>query len=268
MTQSFSRANLLLAVVVVAYLSLLLAFVLVAPRFPITEPPGVTLDDPPSPELQLIPPDFRQIAVVSERKQAFFDFMRPLVAHYNSLYAQERQRLLEIVHKKNNGHELSPSDLRKLRAWSEKLFVPAELSPEEKLAMLQRRLNTLPEAMVLAQAAAESGWGRSRFARDAYNYFGQWCYTPGCGLVPRQRSTGAAHEVRKFDSPVGSVRSYFLNINTHNAYRALRDKRLALEQAGEKVTGSALVGELGSYSQRGQLYIDELRLIIRGNNLE
>lgn len=49
------------------------------------------------------------------------------------------------------------------------------------------RVDVLPKALVLTQAANESAWGTSRFAVQANNYFGQWCYRTGCGLVPRER---------------------------------------------------------------------------------
>ena len=42
------------------------------------------------------------------------------------------------------------------------------------------------------QAANESAWGTSRFARIGLNFFGQWCYSKGCGMVPKRRNTGAA----------------------------------------------------------------------------
>ncbi|HKJ91279.1 MAG TPA: glucosaminidase domain-containing protein, partial [Oceanipulchritudo sp.] len=44
---------------------------------------------------------------------------------------------------------------------------------------LRRRVDVIPPSLALAQAALESGWGTSRFAREGNNLFGIWCYTPG-----------------------------------------------------------------------------------------
>src|SRR5690606_39546165 len=72
---------------------------------------------------------------------------------------------------------------------------------EEWMTILLRRLDIIPADLALAQAAMESAWGGSRFAREGNNYFGQWCFSKGCGLVPEKRPAGARYEVQRFDSP-------------------------------------------------------------------
>jgi Bax protein len=267
--QQPSWAKLLLALTLLCYLLGLLVFVALAPLTQLGPPPAEAEPDA-APELVLVldPPDFREITDVTERKQAFFDFLQPLIAHQNDFYQREREHLKAIAAKLEAGESLSDSDYDKLDLWAEKLRVEETLTEEEQVEVLLRRLHIIPESMVLAQAAAESAWGQSRFAREANNFFGQWCYRPGCGLIPLERDAAAKHEVRKFDSALEAVEAYFLNINTHRAYRALRDRRLLLEQQGEPITGRELIDELGHYSQRGQRYIDELRQIIHGNELE
>lgn len=230
--------------------------------------PGPEIRAGARPELPVDAPDFRKIKPVEARKETFFAFMRPLVAYQNAFYGQERHRLRAIIAKLDAGQQLSRSDRRKLAYWSNKFHLDAELDLSAQIDLLQRRLHRIPEAMVLAQAATESAWGRSRFAREGNNYFGQWCYDVGCGLVPSKRGAKAKHEVRNFESALAAVRAYFININTHRAYQSLREKRLALEQNGEDISAHTLVGELENYSQRGQPYIKELRQIIRGNELE
>lgn len=255
----------LLALLLVGFLAGILVLVILAPQSHIQPQPRLVLGPAPQP---VNAPDFKAIEDITTRKQAFFDFLRPLIARQNAFYAQERRRLQEILNALEAGKPLSRSARRKLVYWRKKLKVPADLPLQEQLEVLELRLAGLPPAMVLAQAASESAWGKSRFAREANNYFGQWCYRRGCGMVPRRRNEGAAHEVRSFASPEDSVQAYFRNINTHRAYRDLRKKRLALQRAGEEVTALALIEELGRYSERGQHYVDELSQLIRGNDLE
>ncbi|MCR6652499.1 MAG: glucosaminidase domain-containing protein [Cellvibrionaceae bacterium] len=121
---------------------------------------------------------------------------------------------------------------------------------------------------MLAQAASESAWGTSRFAREGYNYFGQWCFKAGCGIVPKRRLEGAYHEVTRFDSVRESVAAYFHNINTHSAYHGLRLLRQEKTARREPFSGHELAGKLTSYSERGAPYIEELRSIMRSNQLE
>ena len=133
---------------------------------------------------------------------------------------------------------------------------------------LLSRVDSLPESLVLAQAANESAWGTSRFARQGNNLFGQWCFKPGCGLVPQARDDEAFHEVAKFSSVQGSINAYFANLNSHPAYEPVREIRGCLRQQQARVTGVALAEGLEQYSSRGYAYIDELQAMIRFNQLE
>ena len=119
----------------------------------------------------------------------------------------------------------------------------------------------------LAQAANESAWGTSRFATKGNNLFGQWCFSKGCGLVPRGRVEGASHEVAKFSSPFRSVRAYIQNLNRHPTYQELRDIRQEDRRGKDPLSGVDMAAGLLGYSERGQEYVDEIRAMIHYNNL-
>ena len=70
-----------------------------------------------------------------------------------------------------------------------------KLTSKEDLLLV---IDILPPSLMLAQAANESNWGRSRFAEDFNNYFGIWCFKKGCGVVPNKRDKNASHEVASF----------------------------------------------------------------------
>src|SRR5690606_11880502 len=135
------------------------------------------------------------------------------------------------------------------------------------LRVLLRRVDVLPSSLVLAQAANESAWGTSRFAVEGNNYFGQWCFTEGCGLVPDRRLSEASHEVKAFTSAGESVEAYFMNINTFGAYQGLRLMREELRRSGQIIDGLTLAEGLESYSERGEEYIEELQSMIQFNEL-
>jgi len=119
--------------------------------------------------------------------------------------------------------------------------------------------------IVLAQSANESAWGQSRFAKEGNNFFGQWCYQKGCGIIPANRDKGSIHEVAKFSSVNKSVRSYIKNINTTRAYYPLRKIRRLNKTAGKKPDAIAQAGGLIKYSQRREKYVKEIRAMIRAN---
>ncbi len=126
-------------------------------------------------------------------------------------------------------------------------------------------VDVIPLEMALVQAANESAWGQSRFARDANNYFGQWCYEKGCGLVPLKRTAGATHEVKSFATANLSVRAYMKNINTSRAYAEFRDIRRDLRHQHRTLDAELLAMGLKSYSERGMAYVKVIQTMIRSN---
>lgn len=210
-------------------------------------------------------PDFRAFEAGPERKSQFFQYVEPLIEAENATVLSDRARLVEIADKD------APGWLDRL--WLEDLaedygLEPAELDTDALIDALLRRVDAVPESLALAQAAKESGWGTSRFAREGNNLFGEWCYREGCGLVPRSRPDDKVHEVEAFDSPRESVASYVRNINTHRAYRELRRERARLREAGRPLSGIELADQLARYSERGDAYVDEIVGLIRYNGLE
>ena len=68
-------------------------------------------------------------------------------------------------------------------------------------------------------------------------------------------------------APIDSVEYYMLTLNSHLAYKQLRALRLAAKANKNPPTETLLAGGLLSYSERGTAYIEELRAMIRVNNL-
>ena len=215
------------------------------------------------------PPNFSAMEDVKTRKQAFVDYLKPIINDINQQRATERQELKSLYADLTSGKALGYLERRKLESWSERYaieFQPDNLTATAKKLLL--RLDEIPVSMVLAQAALESAWGTSRFVREGNNFFGQWCFTRGCGMVPNARSKGATHEVQEFSSPEEALTTYFKNINSHLAYQQVRRIRAQSRKAGKPLSGIEMVGGLQKYSERGQVYIDELRSVIRYNNFE
>lgn len=215
-------------------------------------------------------PDFVSIEQTPERKKAFVDLLLPMIEQKNNFILKNRDLLSVMKEQLARGEPLTEEQLDHLEQLRERYHVRHETYPETARAIeiLLLRADIIPSSMVLAQAAIESGWGTSRFAIEAHNLFGQWCYTPGCGLVPERRPPNATHEVRKFESVEASVDAYYRNINTHNAYREFRQLRAALRAQDGALTGTELIKGLGRYSGRGDIYIKELRTVIRVNDFE
>ena len=97
--------------------------------------------------------------------------------------------------------------------------------------------------------------------------FGQWDYS-GKGITPKnQRKELGNYGIASFDTPQQSIEAYILNLNTHRAYKKLRDKRADMRKNNIKPTGWELANTLDKYSERGMKYVDSLHSIMRYNKL-
>lgn len=209
-------------------------------------------------------PDMRVHPAGPERKAAFFNFMSPIVAARNDAILEQREKLLQLAQEFAAGGHLSILDELWLKRLAEDYGVDWQPDALDAVfAELRRRVDIVPRPLVLVQAAKESGWGTSRFAREANNLFGQWCYRKGCGLVPARRADNDVHEVRKFDSVEDAVDAYLHNINTFNSYARLREIRLAMRQRGKQPVAADLAEGLLFYSQRRGQYVDEVKSMLR-----
>jgi len=210
-------------------------------------------------------PNFEEYTAGNERKAAFFSYFLPLIDEKNKAIASSRKQLI-LWNKSRN--DIGWWDARKLADLAVQYRVKNfSIDDDTSWKALLKNVDVLPPSLVLAQAANESAWGTSRFAKLGNNYFGQWCFKHGCGLVPEQRDADKAHEVAAFDSPGKSLESYMQNLNSHRAYQSLRDIRTQLRKEKLPITGDALAAGLTHYSERGEAYIEELRAMIIFNKL-
>jgi len=208
-----------------------------------------------------LPPDLAAVPSARQRKALFLRSLLPLVLRANEALWAKRERMLDLARRLDDGAEVSWSE----RAWLTGLAEEFDLASDD-LEGLRRRVDIIPPALALAQAAAESGWGTSRFARLGNAVFGQRTWLPGNGLVPGRRDGDKRHEVKKFPDLTSSVAAYVMNLNRHPAYRAFRAKRLEMRRNGE-LDSVALVGTLVRYAEDGQGYLATLKSIIRVNRL-
>lgn len=211
-------------------------------------------------------PDFAAIKNSRAKKQAFFDFLRPIIRAENAKVAKVRLRMLNISEMLDNGDAVAPGDQQWLLKLAKKYRIAMlDMDDEEAWTLLKRRVDTVPFRLALAQAANESSWGTSRFAREGRNFFGEWCFTEGCGIVPGRRQEGMTHEVAVFESVNASVASYLYSINRVDIYMPLRVERYKSHKWGNKPTARELAGGLTGYSERGEAYVDSIRKMIRQN---
>lgn len=196
---------------------------------------------------------------VSLRKSVFFRLALSGVLQVNETILASRKRLMG----------LAPNNLTKRdRQWVSAMLVrykvaKAEAPPtNENLRELTRRLDALPPSMVIVQAAIESAWLQSRFARKGQALFGQW--TTGEHGIKALRSNA---RLAAFANPRESLIAFMLNINTHPAYESLRNARAEMRRGNQPLDGYVLAGHLGQYAEIGEEYVKLIRRMIKRDQL-
>jgi len=189
---------------------------------------------------------------VQEKKQAFINLMIPSILIAKKELEEERARVLEINSKANDS---SLSDVSYLNTLKKRYKCNSN-------SELLSRMRSHPTSIVLAQAAIESGWGTSRFYRQANNVFGVWSYRKD---EPRIRASedreGTSVYVKKYDSLPESIASYFKTL-ARGPYSEFRVQR---EKTKDVFT---LTPHLIRYSELREVYVERVEEIIRYNQLE
>ena len=197
-------------------------------------------------------PEFDKIEDVQEMKKTFFNYLLPEINKKNNEIQLLRKKIIE--------KDLSKEVLTKL-------YKKYRINEGPEIDALLKKIDIIPPSLVLSQAALESNWGRSRFAKFYHNYFGLWCFERGCGVIPKKRDKGDTHEVAKFSSPEKAVDYYFLSINRNKSYGVLRKIRQNKRSKGQSITGLSLSEGLTNYAEIGYEYVDRIRRVITSNEL-
>ena len=207
----------------------------------------------------------------SSHKHRFFEELMPQALLALSEVALERRFLIELLEQlqtiqaaesfSRESMQFAKVEKYLSKGDREQLRIIAKKYRTTDLVELFKRVDVVPPSLLLAQAALESSWGKSRFAVHGNNYFGIWTWR-GPGLVPSRRDAGKTHKVAIYDSILDSIRAYLLILNRVPAYREFRKARL------ESMDSLVLAQGLTPYSERGEAYVSEVKGMIEGNRLQ
>lgn len=197
------------------------------------------------------------------RQRAFLDRLRPLVATENARLLALRATVQALSDTLDNGGSLTAAQRQRLADLARRYRVDGDVTSDgQARTELLDKIDAIPVSLALAQAANESAWGTSRFAREANNLFGIWTYDSERGIVPRKRAAGKKHLIRKFDDQAASVRYYLFTLNSHPAYAELRNLRARARSEGRPADSLALASGLTAYSAKGDEYVRLIRQLI------
>ena len=123
----------------------------------------------------------------------------------------------------------------------------------------------IPRELIIAQAAIETGWGKSRFANEANNLFGirTWNKEEEY-LLPIPWTEWPGWGVKVFQTKCDSVAYYVKILNEVFAYEEFRKVRAKILNEGRYPTGLDLAPTLTKYASK-ENYTEIVALLIKKN---
>ena len=114
---------------------------------------------------------------LTKSKKDFINTLLPLISYENQKILIERKYIKKIKDNLTSNKTLSNEDLKYISKIASKYKI--KTNNKHKIDLLEEILisvDIIPNSIVLAQAANESGWGKSRFAREYNAVFGEYTY--------------------------------------------------------------------------------------------
>ena len=205
-----------------------------------------------------LPEEIKVIQGTKKKKNFFIKIILPLILEENNKVKLDRMKLFAILNKSNN----SAAEKR----WLNQKFKQYGVLNKDLLT-LKIRMDIVPVSLAIAQAAKETGWGKSRFALEGNALFGQWTWS-GEGIKPAAADADSTHKIMKFKVLKTSVKAYLRNLNTHSSYKRFRLIRAVLRDNEKSLDSLILANYLDKYAATGEKYIIILKKIINQNNLK
>lgn len=212
--------------------------------------------------LTALPTDLHEIDEPKARKDMFIRAVLPLALLVNQHIAEKRAEIERLA--ALQAENILPTEAE--QAWLQTIANEYSVSKID-FAELLRRVDQIPTSLLIAQAAEESGWGTSRFARAGNALFGQQVYNAQNGIRPDDRDAGRKHYVRSFDNLYQTILSYTRNLNSHRAYDDFRTTRAQMRAHYGKLDPLQLANTLVVYSERREAYVRTIKKIIVANDL-
>jgi Bax protein len=193
---------------------------------------------------EINPPKTKPLTI-KQKKQNFYDLILP---HIQEVDDELRTLFIKTKEDIKNHKNLSA------------LFKKYKTDNEKELL---KRIKPHPISITIAQAIIESGWGTSRFFKEANNIFGMWSKSTAKNTIKasQTRKDGRVIHLARYKDLSDSIRAYYKNIATNPAYKKFREARFRSKDPYE------IAAYLNNYSEKKDLYPVELIKIIYYNKL-
>jgi Bax protein len=189
-------------------------------------------------------PAYSKTMTVQSKKQRFKDIVLPAV---DTVFCELTAQYQEIEAAIAAGDTSAYDSLKK----------SYKVKTDQELLMA---VKPHPKSIAMAQAAMESAWATSRFTREANNLFGVWSFNKNEPRIAAGEKRGSKTIwLKKYASVEESVRDYYKTLARSSAFGEFRETKMKTNDP------HVLVTKLDSYSEKKEVYGEELSGIIRFN---
>lgn len=194
------------------------------------------------------------------KKNKFVCVLLPIVIRLQAEVYNQRLRIQTLQSDEAAGKTLATGD----QAWLADMKVTYGLKANASNKDLLTRVDVVPLALLLSQAALESGWGRSRATHDLKNLFG---LHQGNKSEPCEKGYDTHNAcVRKFNTIGDSVSAYIKLLNMGSHYEKFRAARAKMRANRQPLNADKLLDALGDYNEHPTQYILDVREIMSHSN--
>lgn len=186
-------------------------------------------------------PPFAQLDNETERRAAFLRYMTQRVETVNDAIWRQRAFLIELQRSLRQRERPTSVQSQRFARLARRYELPEGMpaSPsEESVLMLLRRVDVVPESLILAQAASHTNWGTRREAMATKNYLGVRCDDVGCTLPTGAGDNG--RDATRFETVSDGVRRFAHLVNTDSSFEAVRERRALTRAMGAEPTAISL----------------------------
>jgi len=222
----------------------------------ISDPDSITMhaDSTVIPVIYTQIPELENLKNIEEKKIRFIHMVLPSILIAEKKLKYHRALSEKINDKIKQGNATSDDSTK----WGKLLA----LYKSKDEAELLEKLHPHPISISLAQAAIESGWGTSRFIKEANNCFGIWSYDSTENRVKAgETRNGKSIFVKKYDDLFQSMDDYYRTMCRSWAFKKFRSVRK------ESQNPYRLIWFLTNYSEKRVEYVSTLRNVIEYNDL-
>ena len=196
---------------------------------------------------------------VKEKKSKFIELLLPTILIVKEEIGENKRKTEKIKTKLQSGKKIKKSESKFL----EEMFSQYRVKDKD-LDELLEKMTTPPASIILGQAIIESGWGTSRFFKEANNVFGIWSFKDNEPRIESKSGyrNGKRVYLKKYSSLKECIEDYLYKLAVLKHYSEFRKNVLKTQNYIE------LTKYLKDYSELKGEYVVRLNKIIAKNNLD